>query len=349
LLHEALQERPDLTPRILRALDAADRGATLTQRLLAFSRLQTLQPQMTNLNDMIRNLVDLLDYNIGNGIVIETDLQPTVDEVFVDQGQLENAIFNLIFNSRDAMPKGGKIVISVAAANADDGFVRISVKDNGFGMTPDVVARVYEPFFTTKEKGRGSGLGLSMVYGFVSQSGGQVDIASEPNGGTTVSIKLPKAKTGEPTQRWSTSAVANDTVVGGSECILVVEDDRIVRETAVDMLTSLGYRTVVAESLEQAQIELAGATFDLLFTDYILPDGMTGDDVAAHARRTWPEIVVLYTSGYPRDKLNRNMMRASNITLLAKPYRRETLAAVIRQLLDARQSKPKRSTATLKR
>ncbi|MDO9417812.1 ATP-binding protein [Pararhizobium sp.] len=346
MLEEALQGRADLMPRITRALEAAERGATLTQRLLAFSRQQALTPELTDVNTLLLNLLDLLDYNLGDKIVIEAGLYPDIDAVFVDQAQLENAVLNLIFNSRDAMPDGGTIRI-----HTDDlgQAVRIRVSDDGSGMSPDVVAHVFEPFFTTKERGRGSGLGLSMVYGFVSQSGGDVGVESAPAQGTTVTIVLPKAgaglrpRTRPPVRPFSTAAV------GGSESILIVEDDRIVRETAVDILSDLGYQTVAAATADQAIIELNRGHFDLLFTDYILPDGRTGDDVAAYAQNHCPDTAILYTSGYPRDKLAREVPLGSDVMLIAKPYPKATLASAIRQALDSRQSQSKRSTATLKR
>jgi signal transduction histidine kinase/HAMP domain-containing protein len=341
MLHDKLHDDLDLAPKILRALEAAERGATLTQRLLAFSRQQTLQPAITDLNALILNLVDLLSFSLGNNIVVETDLQPDIEKVLVDPGQLENAVLNLIFNSRDAMPSGGSIRIETSTLPAGvhdgggDGFVRVSVLDNGVGMTADVLAHAYEPFFTTKEKGRGSGLGLSMVYGFVTQSGGQVDITSEPGAGTTVSITIPKARAGVAGRNRSVIK-SNAKVLGGSEHLLVVEDDPIVRGTTVDMLAALGYRIVVANDAEQAMAELGRSTFDLLLTDVLLPGGMTGEDVAAHARKVQPGIAILYTSGYPRDRLKDEMLLTSDARLIGKPYRKEALAAVLRQLLRSR-------------
>jgi len=350
MLHETLHDRPDLTSRILRALEAAERGATLTQRLLAFSRQQALQPESTDLNCLILNLLNLLDYSLGNNISLEADLEPGLAHVFVDPGQLENAILNLIFNGRDAMAQGGKISIktsSVAPNGLDirDGSVRVSVKDQGTGMSPDILGRVYEPFFTTKDRGRGSGLGLSMVYGFISQSGGQVDIESKPGMGTIVSLMLPKARAGTIILPPEPSLETQGTSAGGNESILIVEDDPIVRATALDTLTGLGYRAVAAGSVEQAKFELHRSTFDLLFTDYILPAGTTGDDVAAYARKTQPGIAVLYTSGYQRDKSAQDMRSVTEVSLIGKPYRKGQLAKTIRQLLDAHQSNPKRSTA----
>jgi signal transduction histidine kinase/HAMP domain-containing protein/ActR/RegA family two-component response regulator len=354
MIHEALHERPDLTPRILRALEAAERGAALTQRLLAFSRQQALQPEVTDINALIREVLNLVDCSLDPSIAVEANLQSAVDNVFVDPGQLENAILNLVFNSRDAMPHGGRIVVSTSIApsneyGAGDGLLRIVVEDDGVGMTPDVLARVYEPFFTTKEMGRGSGLGLSMVYGFVSQSGGRVEIASQPGAGTAVSIILPVTPAAAPIRERQSSEVGNDVVQGGGERVLIVEDDSTVRETVTDVLKSLGYQTVAVGSVEQARTELERSSFDLVFTDYMLPDGMNGGDVATYAQGLQPNIAVLYTSGFPRDRLACDEPQTDPVKLIGKPYRKETLAGAIRQLIDARQSNPTRSTAALKR
>jgi signal transduction histidine kinase/ActR/RegA family two-component response regulator len=341
LLQDALHDRADLAPRVQRGLEAAERGATLTQRLLAFSRQQALKPEITDVNCLVLGLLELLDYDIGNGVALETELDPALGEAFVDQAQLENAILNLVFNSRDAMPNGGTIKIgtsNVAAQSNIPGqrFVRIVVSDDGVGMTPEIVAHVFEPFFTTKEAGQGSGLGLSMVYGFVRQSGGEVDVVSSHGRGTTASITLPRISASVQYRKRTPAPGNEPSMMGGKEHVLIVEDDRIVRETAVDMLSNLGYRTTVAEGLEQAKIELDTGKIDLVFTDYILPDGKTGDDVAAYAQKVKPDIAILCTSGYPRDKLRQDMSLSSNFMLIAKPFQIHALAHAVRQVLDAR-------------
>lgn len=346
MLYQMLHDTPDVAQKILRALEAAERGATVTQRLLAFSRQQPLQPEVTDLNSLVLNLLDLASYSLGNKVVVETDFRAGLTPVFADPGQLENAILNLLFNSRDAMPAGGKIVARTSGVEGEEGFVRICIEDSGAGMTPEVLAQVYEPFFTTKDKGRGSGLGLSMVYGFVTQSGGQIDIASRPGAGTIVSILLPKAQ-GRMAIRNHWPAEAGAPMAGGREYLLVVEDDPIVRETVVEMLGGLGYRIRVAADVGQARAALEAETFDLLFTDVMLPGGLTGVDIADYARAVQPGIAVLYTSGHPRDRLIDSLTLGSDVRLLGKPYRVEVLAAALRGLLDPRQSSPIRSTEGL--
>lgn len=340
MLHESLHDRRDLTPRILRALDAAERGATMTQRLLAFSRQQALQPETTDINALIRNLVELLDCSLGSSIRLETHLQADLEEVFVDPGQLEHAILNLIFNSRDAMPSGGRIRISSSSAAgapaSGTSRVRIAVEDDGEGMSPDVMARAYEPFFTTKEQGRGSGLGLSMVYGFVTQSGGQVDIASTRGSGTRIVITLPRRTATAAKGFRRPEAIVGGTAATPKESILIVEDDRLVRDTTADMLLSLGYSITAVATIDEARKALDDDRFDLLFTDFVLSEGVTGDDVAACARSADPQIAVLYTSGYPRDKLRDELQVGLDINLIGKPFSKAALATAIRGLLDVR-------------
>lgn len=339
MLQEELCDRPDMAPRILRALAAADRGAELNQRLLAFARQQVLHPEETDVNALVRGLLDLMDFSIGDRITVATDLQPDLGGAMIDQAQLQNALLNLILNARDAMPKGGRITIRTEArpalAEGSDGkWLCISVIDEGSGMAPDVVAHVFEPFFTTKERGSGSGLGLSMVYGFVTQSGGEVDIDSAPGQGTSVTIRLPVWRRVALMGRADRTVPPGEVARGAGERILIVEDDRLVRETAVDMLSGLGYATATAEGLAEAKARLDRARFDLVLTDWLLSRGETGDSVAAYAETAQPGIGVLYTSGYPREKLQSDRQPPAGIELIAKPYRKEVLAAAIRRALE---------------
>ncbi|MBK1840182.1 PAS-domain containing protein [Azospirillum sp. YIM B02556] len=331
MIHDETSEQEPVRGKALRALDAAERGATTIQRLLAFSRQQALQPQAVDLNELVEGMLDLLSYGLGNGIVLKTALAPGLPPALVDPGQLENALLNLVVNARDALAEGGTIVIATEAAKQEEGdAVVLSVRDDGSGMPPAVLSRVFEPFFTTKRFGRGSGLGLSMVYGFVRQSGGKVDIQSEPGIGTLVAMAFPRAR-----MLPETLAPPRDpgAVEGGPERILVVEDDPAVRLTAVDMLTALGYRAVPAASAEEALVLLDGTAFDLLFTDVILTGGMNGPALVAVAKVRQPSLHVLFCSGYARDFLVESASLPLDIHFIQKPYQKSALAAQLRNIL----------------
>ncbi|MGF7175067.1 ATP-binding protein [Azospirillum doebereinerae] len=331
MIHDETAEQDPVRGKALRALDAAERGATTIQRLLAFSRQQALQPQAVDLNELVEGMLDLLAYGLGGGIVLKTALTPGLAPALVDPGQLENALLNLVVNARDALADGGTIVIATEAAAQDGGdAIVLSVRDDGSGMPPAVLSRVFEPFFTTKRFGRGSGLGLSMVYGFVRQSGGKVDIQSEPGVGTLVAMAFPRAR-----MLPETLALPRDpgTVEGGPERVLVVEDDPAVRLTTVDMLTALGYRAVPAASAEEALVLLDGTAFDLLFTDIILTGGMNGPALAAVAKARQPALQVLFCSGYARDFLVESASLPLDIRFIQKPYQKPLLAAQIRNVL----------------
>ncbi|CAO3403577.1 PAS-domain containing protein [Azospirillum palustre] len=335
MIHDESPEQDPVRGKALRALDAAERGATTIQRLLAFSRQQALQPQAVDLNELVEGMLDLLAYGLGGGIVLKTALTPGLPPALVDPGQLENALLNLVVNARDAMPDGGTIVIATEAATQDsrqDGSdaIVLSVRDDGSGMPPAVLSRVFEPFFTTKRFGRGSGLGLSMVYGFVRQSGGKVDIQSEAGVGTLVAMAFPRAR-----MLPETLVLPRDPgpVEGGPERILVVEDDPAVRTTTVDMLTALGYRAVPAASAEEALLLLEGTAFDLLFTDVILTGGMNGPALVAVAKVRQPTLQTLFCSGYARDFLVESASLPLDIHFIQKPYQKPLLAAQIRNVL----------------
>lgn len=345
LLEDGLEDRPILQRRARRALDAADRGALLTQRLLAFSRRQTLQPRPTDLNTLVEGMLDLLGYSLGETIVIEADLAPGLWTTVIDPGQLENALLNLAINGRDAMPDGGRLRIETGNRTLDrdsaaslsmavGDAVRLRVADTGHGMPPDVLARVFEPFFTTKDVGRGSGLGLSMVHGFVNQSGGHVGIESRPGGGTAVIIHLPRGEAREARSELAAPELLAD-LRGRDETVLVVEDDRAVRDVAVEMLEGLGYRTRQAED-GPAALALLGedAPIDLIFTDVVLPGGMTGPDLVREATGLRPGLPALYCSGFTRDALIDEGRLNRHLDLIEKPYDRQTLARHIRTVLD---------------
>ena len=326
------------------AIDAAQRAATLTQRLLAFSRQQPLSPEPLIINKLVAGMSELLDRTLGEHVKVETVLAAGLWQVKADPAQLENAILNLAVNARDAMPGGGRLTIETLNAFVDDAYaqeyaieagqyVLIAVADTGAGMAPEVIAKAFDPFFTTKGAGKGTGLGLSQVYGFVRQSGGHVKIYSELGVGTSVKIYLPRLY-GEAAATEQAKRLA--TVHRGlrSEIILVVEDEERVRALSVEALRELGYSVVEASSPSQALRLLdEGQQVTLLFTDIVMPD-MSGRQLADRARGKRPNLRVLYTTGYTRNAIVHNGMLDPGTNLLTKPFSIEELAGKIRKILD---------------
>jgi signal transduction histidine kinase len=326
------------------AIDAAQRAATLTQRLLAFSRQQPLSPEPLIINKLVAGMSELLDRTLGEHVKVETVLAAGLWQVKADPAQLENAILNLAVNARDAMPGGGRLTIETLNAFVDDAYAReyaieagqyvlIAVADTGAGMAPEVIAKAFDPFFTTKGAGRGTGLGLSQVYGFVRQSGGHVKIYSELGVGTSVKIYLPRLY-GEAAATEQAKRLA--TVHRGlrSEIILVVEDEERVRALSVEALRELGYGVVEASGPRQALRMLdEGQQVTLLFTDVVMPD-MSGRQLADRARGKRPNLKVLYTTGYTRNAIVHNGMLDPGTNLLTKPFSIEELAAKVRKILD---------------
>jgi signal transduction histidine kinase/CheY-like chemotaxis protein len=333
------------TGRMQNAISAVERGARLTSQLLAFARKQALEPRSTNLGRLVQTMTDMLRRTLGERVEVEAMVAGGLWNTLVDPTQVENIILNLAINARDAMPDGGKLTIEVANAFLDDAYaashsevtpgqyVLLAVSDTGTGMTPDVAARAFDPFFTTKPEGRGTGLGLSQVYGFTKQSGGHVKIYSEVGHGTTVKIYLPRTK--KP-QEISEPVATSTPVEGGSETILVVEDDAGVRASAVDMLTELGYSVLRAENAEQALVVLSsGAPIDLLFTDVVMPGPVSTRELARRAQALHPNIAVLYTSGYTQNAIVHDGKLDEGVVLISKPYRKDDLARKLRTLLPA--------------
>lgn len=344
LLADALGQQPDLRPLAELITSAASRGADLTQRLLAFARRQALTPSPTDINERLPELQALLNSTLGDGIQLKVRPGPELWQALIDPTQLESALLNLCLNARDAMPGGGVLTIETTNVSVDEGlaqqvdgltpgdYIRLSVSDTGSGIDPAIQQRVFEPFFSTKGAGRGTGLGLSMVYGFLKQSGGHVSLYSEPGTGTTVNLYLPRTEShSEPSQRGS----GKTPVTGGQELILLAEDDPMVRGYVLKQLQTAGYRILEASSGPEALALLRQQqTVDLLFTDVMMPGGMTGPQLAAAARQLCPGLPVLYTSGYTEDAMGENGQLPANVYLLNKPYRRADLLRMIREVLD---------------
>lgn len=325
----------------------AERAATLTARLLAFSRQQTLAPQKLEANRLISGVADLLQRTLGETIAFETVSAGGLWQTFADPGELENALINLAVNARDAMPDGGRLTIETANASLDEAYVAaltepvkpgqyvlIAVSDTGTGMSPETIDRVFEPFFTTKEVGKGTGLGLSQVYGFIRQSGGHVRIYSELGHGTTVKLYLPRA-TNEDVD--ADPKLTNEcSIDGGSETVMVVEDHDDLRVYCVGVLQELGYRVLEASNGRRA-LEILQADTDvaLLFTDVVLPDGLDGRELAREAQRRRPGLRVLFTTGYTRNAVIHNGRLEPGVQMIGKPFTFAELAARVRSLLDS--------------
>ena len=319
---------------------AAGRGAKLTAQLLAFSRRQKLNPKLINANKLISEFQGLIRQAVGGSCKVELRTDERLWFCHVDPPLLETALLNLALNARDAMPDGGVLEIETRNVVLDEGvmdgcspgsYVRLSVTDTGCGIPPEVRDRVFEPFFTTKEVGKGTGLGLSMVYGFVRQTGGYVDVESAPGMGTTVALYLPKAKQKPDAEA---EAVQTQTIPGGSERVLVVEDNEDVLEVTSAMLTTFGYRVLCARNgAEALQMLKSGQEFELLFSDVVMPNGMSGVELARETKRLNRSIKILLTSGYAGDVLERHRS-VDEFPIIDKPFQLADLARRLRSILD---------------
>jgi len=341
--------------RVANAMAGVSRGSKLASQLLAFGRRQALEPKVVNVTRFVQGMDDMLRRAIGEGVEIETIVGGGLWNTFIDPAQIENALLNLAINARDAMDGQGKLTIELGNAHLDDAYARthdevvpgqyvmLAVSDTGSGMSEDIIQKVFEPFFSTKSEGKGSGLGLSMVYGFVKQSGGHVKIYSEVGHGTTIKLYLPRAMEAEDVE----VAVDTGPITGGTETVLVVEDDAEVRATVVELLSDLGYRVLKAVDAQSAlNVIESGIPIDMLFTDVVMPGTLKSPELARKARERLPDIAVLFTSGYTENSIVHGGRLDKGVELLSKPYTREALARKFRHVLaNQRQRKMPRDDA----
>ena len=327
------------------ALWSAKRGGELTHRLLAFARKQPLKPAVIDLNDVVRGMTELLRRTLGASIRIEESLAPNLWKAFADRGELENALVNLAVNARAAMRSAGTLTLETRNAVLDEDYaeqyeevtpgeyVLLAFADTGTGMSPEIMQRAFEPFFTTKEVGQGSGLGLSMVYGFVKQTGGHISIYSRIGQGTCVKLYLPRApSSSSPVEREEDSSDVFPEDLG-NKVVLVVEDEAKLRKVAVKMLDRLRLQTMQAETAKDALEILADTHVDVLFTDIELPGGMNGTELAGVAHQLYPALKVLFTTGYARETTRHERGLHERAPWLLKPYSHQELARELKALL----------------
>ena len=330
--------------RLQKAIDGVVRSAKLSSQLLSFARRQPLDPKVIHVASFIGDMDDMLRKAVGAGIALDLRLDEALWNTLADPGNVENALLNLVINARDAMDGSGRLTIEAVNAVLDADYakvhpevtpgqyVQIAVTDTGTGMSREVAQKAFDPFFTTKAEGRGTGLGLSMVYGFVNQSGGHIQIDSELGRGTTIRIYLPRSMHSEE----QLVDIDEIPVTGGSEMVLVAEDDEAVRDTVVSMLNDLGYRVLKAKDAQSAlTIIESGMPIDLLFTDVVMPGPLRSTELANKARERMPHLAVLFTSGYSQDAIATGGRLDPGVELLSKPYSRDELARKVRHVLES--------------
>jgi signal transduction histidine kinase/ActR/RegA family two-component response regulator len=339
-------ELPDDHPvaeDLAQILMASDRAATLTQALLAFSRRQVMQPSVLDLNEVVHGISPMLGRLIGEDVELVVRTDPTLERTMVDRGRFEQVVMNLAVNARDAMPNGGKLTIETANVDLDEQFARthvgaeagphvlLAVYDTGVGMSAEVLKHIFEPFFTTKEQGKGTGLGLSTVIGIVAQSGGSIDVDSEPDQGSAFRIYLPRVEAlpeeARPVGREPDSSIANET-------ILVAEDEPAVRAFVQRVLRNAGYQVHAAANGEEA-LGLAATLdrLDLLFTDMVMP-GVGGPELIEALTAERPDLRTICASGYTDGAVLRDGAALSSTPYLSKPFTADALLALVRQVLD---------------
>ncbi|KQQ44954.1 histidine kinase [Methylobacterium sp. Leaf125] len=345
----ALVDHPDIDVGRLRRAgeavrDASERAAKLTHQLLAFSRKQRLEGRLLNLNGLVQSMSEMAERTLGDHVTLRQDLLPELWNTRIDPTQAEVALLNVMLNARDAMPGGGTVTVKTENLLVEDedaalfktvgpgAYVVVSVTDTGSGMPPEILKRVMEPFFTTKGEGKGTGLGLAMVYGFAKQSGGSVKVYSEVGHGTTVRLLFPASDQKIEEERKASQRSADRH---GTETVLVVDDRVDVAETASIILEDFGYKVIVADG-PRAAIEILDGErrIDLLFTDLIMPGGMNGVMLARAARERQPRIKVLLTTGYAEASLERTDAGGTEFEIINKPYKRLELARRVRRVID---------------
>jgi PAS domain S-box-containing protein len=344
LVRPLVQSIADADELVGESLDAALRGAELTRRLLAFSRRQPLEPKRVAINELVGGMVKLLERTLGEDIEIVLDLADDLWPGVVDPSQLEASLANLATNARDAMPFGGRLMITTGNRTLDKDYAAehtevnpgdyamIEVSDTGSGMSPEVIARIFEPFYTTKGRGKGTGLGLSMVFGFMKQSGGHINVYSERGVGTSFRLYLPRSV--DPAEIAAKAAVVPPPRAAG-ETVLAVEDNPALRKVVVRQLKELGYHVLEANGAEAALAVLEHEKVDLLFSDVVMPGSMDGFGLAHRVLVFWPQLKVVLTSGFPEAKMAGNLgYLPPSVRLLSKPYRKEALARQLREALD---------------
>jgi two-component system NtrC family sensor kinase len=357
----ALRRVPEGDERLKRTLNSArqasQRAATLIQRLLAYSRQHPLEEKAVDLNRLVQGMSELLRRSIGESVTVETVLAGGLWKTAIDPNQLENAILNLAINARDAMPEGGKLTIETANTYLDEAYsaaqagevepgqyVMLAITDSGTGMTKEVIERAFEPFFTTKPSGVGTGLGLSMVYGFIKQSGGHIKIYSELDEGTTIKLYLPRLTDETSIEPWNppeTHSAPGPDAEPLKETILLVEDDEEVNRFATEVLREEGYDVISThEGPSALRLLDANPQIRMLFTDVVLPGGMNGRQIADEAVRRRPELKVLFATGYTRNAIIHQGRLDADVELLTKPFTPDDLVKKVRQILDADSKDP---------
>ena len=347
LAHRSMRQTPEsnLNNNLQEIQQATGRAANLTNQLLAFSRHQVIEPQVIDLNDLIINLDKMLRRLIGEDIELVTlpaaDLQP----VKADPGQIEQILVNLVVNARDAMPEAGKLTIETANVTLDAEYVRqhggaslgrhvmLTVSDTGMGISEEDQEHIFEPFFTTKEVGKGTGLGLATCYGIIQQSGGHMEVSSEPGQGTSFKVYLPVT---EETYEAPPQIVGSSASLQGKETVLLAEDEPLVRSMVATVLRDRGYEVLEASNGEEALRVVqkhGGESIELLLTDVVMPQ-MNGPELAEQLHTTHPDIKVLFTSGYTGDSVSELNILPTGTDFLAKPYMPETLGVKVREVLD---------------